>query len=361
MNKKFIGVLLGVLLVIYFGLSIYFTKHFYFGSNINGINVTGKTVEEVEKQMKANVNEYTLNLKEPGGKNEQIKATDIGLNYDSEGQVQGLKDNQNPFGWVIALFNTKNSEMTNKVSYDKKLLIECLDKSSFLTSGDVTESKNPSIKYTDKGYVIVNEVEGTKVNKDMLYTQLETEIVKGKTTTDLDVINCFAKPQYTSNSPEIIEAKNILNKYVNSKITYTFGNRKEVLDGSTINKWLKVSEDFKVTLDEAKSQKYLNELSTTYSTVEKTHDFVTTAGKSIQVKGGDYGWKINVTKEIQALIKTIKEGQTIAKEPAYTQTALSHDKNDIGKTYVEVDMSRQHLWFYKNGSLVVQGILLQVT
>ena len=33
------------MLVIYLGLSIYFSNHFYFGSEINGINVSGKTVE----------------------------------------------------------------------------------------------------------------------------------------------------------------------------------------------------------------------------------------------------------------------------------------------------------------------------
>ena len=59
--------------------------------------------------------------------------------------------------------------------------------------------------------------------------------------------------------------------------------------------------------------------------------------------------------EIKDLIVAIKGGQTITKQPNYTQTAASHDANDIGNTYVEINMTKQHLWFYKNGSLVVQG------
>ena len=37
------------LIIIYLGMTMYFKNHFYFGSVINGINVTGKTVEKLKK------------------------------------------------------------------------------------------------------------------------------------------------------------------------------------------------------------------------------------------------------------------------------------------------------------------------
>ncbi|MGV2686707.1 L,D-transpeptidase family protein, partial [Clostridium perfringens] len=30
-------------------------------------------------------------------------------------------------------------------------------------------------------------------------------------------------------------------------------------------------------------------------------------------------------------------------------------ENDIGNTYVEVNITRQHVWFYKDGTLITQG------
>lgn len=42
-------------------------------------------------------------------------------------------------------------------------------------------------------------------------------------TIDLEAACCYVKPQYTSDSPKIIETKNTLNKYVSSKITYALG------------------------------------------------------------------------------------------------------------------------------------------
>ena len=330
-------------------------NHFYFGSAINCINVSGKSVEEVNKQMASELQTYKLNIKERGGKNEQIRADEIGLKYNSDGQFKNLKDRQNPYKWISAFFNTKDSKMIEGVKYDKKLLKERVDKLSCFDSSNIIEPKNPSFKYTDNGYVIVDEVNGNKVNKDILYDHVSDAILKDETTIDLESINCYVKPQYTSNSQKIIDIKNMLNKYVFSKITYTFGEHKELLDGSTINKWLKVDENLKVIFDEKEVKNYIDVLSNNYNTIGKTRNFVSSSGKTINIGGGDYGWSINSAKETQALITAIKEGQTITKEPAYSQTALSHGNNDIGNTYVEIDLTKQHLWFYKNGSLIVQG------
>ncbi|MEI3186586.1 MAG: L,D-transpeptidase [Lachnospiraceae bacterium] len=42
-------------------------------------------------------------------------------------------------------------------------------------------------------------------------------------------------------------------------------------------------------------------------------------------------------------------------KPQYSQKAASHDGNDYGSTYVEINLTAQHLYFYKGGSLVVQS------
>ena len=336
-------------------MSIYFMNHFYFGSAINCINVSGKTVEEVNEQMTSELQTYKLNIKQRGGKNEQIKADEVGLKYNSDGQFKELKDRQNSYKWISAFFNTEAYKIIEVVKYDKELLKERVNKLSCFDSSNIIEPKNPSFKYTDNGYVIVGEVDGNKVNKDILYDNVSDAILKEETTIDLESINCYVKPQYTSNSQKIIDTKNLLNKYVFSKITYTFGGNKELLDGSTINKWLTVDENFKVTFDEKEVKNYIDALSNIYNTIDKRRNFATSSGKTISMVGGDYGWSINRAKETQTLITAIKEGQTIAKEPAYIQTALSQGNNDIGSTYVEIDLRKQHLWFYKNGSLIAQG------
>jgi len=352
-----LGIIISVviLLIMYFGMSIYFMNHFYFGSTINNINISGKSVEDVNKQMASEIQAYQLNIKERGGANEQISGEKIGLKYDMDGDFKVFKDKQNPYKWILSVFNKKESKMIAKTKYDKDLLKEQVDNLSCFDSSKVVEPKNASYKYTEKGYVIVSEVIGNKGDRDILYNNAIDAVSKGETTIDLESIDYYIKPEYTSKSEKVVATRDILNKYVASKITYTFGEDKEILDGSTINKWFTVDENSEVTFNEKQVEVYIDILASKYNTVAKTRNFATTSGKVINIGGGSYGWAINKVKEIKDLTSIIMEGKSIEKEPAYYQTAVSRGNDDIGNTYVEIDLTGQHLWFYKNGSLVTQA------
>ncbi|MFL0245468.1 L,D-transpeptidase family protein [Candidatus Clostridium stratigraminis] len=343
------------LLIIYFGITLYFINHYYYGSSINCINVSGKTVEEVKSEMSSKLQDFTLELKERGGAKEVISAVDIDLGYTSEEEFKKLKDKQSAFKWITAFSNKKANEITVGVTFDRELLKKQLDKLNCLNNSNIVEPKNPSFKYTDSGYIIVPETLGNKINKDVLYTEVEKVISKEGTYLDLEAINCYVNPQYTSKSEKVIETKNILNKYAASKITYNIGDKNEIVDGTIINKWLSVDENFTVSLDEVKAKSYLTGLLNKYNTIGKTRNFPTTSGKTIKISGGDYGYAINTVAETQDFIAAIKEGKILTKEPKYSQTTFSAITSDIGNTYVEIDMTNQHLWFYKKGSLMAQG------
>ena len=137
--------------------------------------------------------------------------------------------------------------------------------------------------------------------------------------------------------------------------TQEFDDEIEILDGSIINEWLEVDQFMNVVINENKVKEYLNDLSLKYDTYGKTRTFKTTTGKTVEVAGGNYGWKIDKTKEFDELINNIKNGETIKKEPLYIQKAWGTRENDIGNTYVEINLTNQCLWFYKNGELIVQG------
>ncbi|MCR3759453.1 L,D-transpeptidase family protein [Clostridium felsineum] len=350
-----IGIVLGILLVIYLGMAKYFTNHFYFGSKINDISVSGKTVDQVKSEMNSKLKNYTLKIKERDGKSEIIKAEDIKVKYDSQGNYSSFKNKQSPYKWVASVFSSNNSKMTDKISYDDKLLQQKLNSLACVGGSTVVEPKNPSFNYTDKGYVVIKEVRGNKVNKDIIYNKIEKALKNQDSTIDLEKIGAYVEPKYTSKSPKVKETKDLLNKYIASKITYNLGNNKETIDGSVINKWLKVDDNLNVTINDSQEKNYLNGIFSPCNTIGKQRSFATSSGNTINVSGGDYGWSINTTKEMQDLNDAIKKGETKEKDPTYSQKAASHDANDIGNTYVEVDLSKQHLWFYKNGSLVVQG------
>ena len=357
-RKKILIVLMIVLctlLAFYLSMFLYFTKHFYFGSEINSVKVSGKTVEEAEKLVMDMLQNYTLSLEGRQDKNEKIVGKDIGLKHTSKDEIQKIKDDQKAISWIIGIFSSKKKKAIIDVTFDEKLLEDQIDKLSYFDKKNIIEPVNAKVEFKDNGYVIVEEVKGTKIKKDILLSSLKEAILKGETTIDLDVAGCYENPKYTSNSKEISELKSTLDKYVSTKITFTFGENKEILDGTTINKWIIVDDNFQISIDESKVRIYVDSLAMKYNTVAKKRDFVTSSGKTITVSGGNYGWSINKPKEIKDIVASIKEGEKITREAAYYQRANEYGANDIGNTYLEVDLSKQHIWYYKNGTLIAEG------
>jgi lipoprotein-anchoring transpeptidase ErfK/SrfK len=292
----------------------------YFIFFINTISVSAKTVNE--KEITPEV--YTLTLQEKGGVKELINGVDIGLKYSSE---------------------------TSKViTYDDGLLKACISKLSCLDSSKILKSQNANFIYEDNGYVISREVYGNEINKAILYEHVVKAIQDGDTELNLESINCYEVPKFVTSSSEVAYAKETLNKYVSAKITYTFAGLTQYLDGSVIKNWIGVDGNFQVTINESKVRSYVDNLANIYNE---------SLGTSIKVSGGydgnNHSWIIDSSEETKALIENIKNGQTITKNPIYAQTAAASYFSNVGDTYVEIDMAKQHLWYYKDGYLVVEG------
>ena len=70
---------------------------------------------------------------------------------------------------------------------------------------------------------------------------------------------------------------------------------------------------------------------------------------------GSYGWQIDQAAETAELISLIKSHQSQTREPVYAKTAVSRDGYDFGNTYIEVDLKEQHLYFYENGTMIIDA------
>ena len=53
---------------------------------------------------------------------------------------------------------------------------------------------------------------------------------------------------------------------------------------------------------------------------------------------------------------SIKNGEVVTREPAYYTggAAKSHGEQDWGTTFIEVDLSTQHMWYLKDGSVAME-------
>ena len=357
-HNKIIGnIIIGscILILVYLIISIYFIKHFNFGTIINGVNVSGKTINKANEKMFNEIKEYKLELKERGGITEEILGNDIGLKYNSDIKIQKIKENQNGFGWISGLISKKNYKISEMFLYDEELLKAKFSTLSCISSENIVNPSSVKFEYIDEGYITINEVYGNKVNEEILYKNIEDAVRFGEVVLNLEVTNSYENPKYVATSKEAVEAKNILDIYNSSEIIYIFDEDEEIVDGSTINSWININENLEVAIDEEEVKNYVNTLARQYNTVGITRNFKTAYGKKIEVPGGYYGWKINIFGEVDALIENVKNGEKITKEPLYIQNAIERGRDDIGDTYVEISINRQYLWFHKDGKIIAEG------
>ena len=355
-KKRTIITLLVGCIVVYLAFSMYFTERFYFGCAINSMDVSGQTVDEVKNTLSSQCENYSLTIIGADGIQEEIKASDIGLKNDvSEEVLETIKSEQSPLAWINSIFSKNDHEMKNVVSYDDNLLNENIDKLQFLNEENMKKPTNPQLVYRNYKYEILPEDNGKYINKEILVSSIKNSIENGEATLNLEEIDCYEKPEYTSQSQEVLNAEALANKYVASKITFKFNDQNKYIDGETINKWINIDNKYNVTLDENKIGSYVSRMMTPYNTIGKTRTFDASTGNSVSVSGGDYGRVINVGQYKNELISKIKEGKDITLNYNMSQSQSGKANEEIGNSYVEINLTTQHIWCYRDGGLVTEG------
>lgn len=166
-------------------------------------------------------------------------------------------------------------------------------------------------------------------------------------------ITVMKEQELTNITPQLKLEEKMINDFAVANIQYKFGDNIEVIDSELIKKWLTVDKK-QVRLNEDEVKDYVESLAKKYDTVGSERQFVDSHGDVVTVSGGPYGWEMNQKEEIKELLALINQGKSIKdREPVYKHKAFTRGINDIGNTYVEVNMSEQKMWFYKDGELIV--------
>ncbi len=346
-----LGSIVAVLAAAYIGVSVFFMSHFFMNTEINGHDFSGKSVEDVVAYMKKEVKDYSLTIHEKDGKTDTIDGTEISLTYKENNDIKKALEEQNSFLWPVAFFSPNSAKVTVEVSYDTAALESKIQNLQAVTAEQVPPT-SATPKFDGEKFVIEPEVTGTAVNMEVLKEKVNQYISKFNHELDMEKEECYAVPKYTSESEEVQKACDTMNNYTKASITYTM-SEPAVVDKALISTWLSVDENMNVNFNEEAVRAWLTEFGDKYDTVGTTRTITTPDGKTTEVSGGTYGWSIDEETEFTALTNSIKNGETVEKEPAYYQTAASHGEADWGNTYAEVDLSAQRMWYVVDGAVVL--------
>lgn len=344
---------------LYWHESLKYQTCFLPGTIVDGMDVTGKTASEVEDAITEQLKGYTLTINGREELSESITGESVGLYAEFDDTLEKAVAAQKPMNWGKYRFGKAVNEVNTDalLHYSSEMLDEAVAGLSCMDRENMREPQDARISDYDSAtgsYMIIKEDEGTELLEDKVKEAVATAIMSLAESVDLEEQGCYLAPSVTSEDEALKTACETMNKYVGAKITYKFGDKAETLNGNEIHNWLTVNGT-SVSVSEAKAAEYVKNLASAYNTAYKPKTLKTSYGKNVTITTGSYGWKIDQTKETAALVSLIKNGEQTSREPEYSQKAASRSGNDYGNTYVEINLTAQHLYFYVDGKLLVQS------
>ena len=362
LRKVLVASGVGLLTAGYIAAGVHFSDHFYPSTKFFGIKASGLTVEEVKRQVEKKVEGYQLQIKghSSGGSNsgagDRITADEVGMKYRDNGMIDRAMRQQYPAVWPAALLKTilAPNEETLGTEYDSSLADSVIRNLTVFDSSRVIEPRNAELKYTADGAVITKEVMGTRLDYDKTKTAIIHALNDGSTSIDLEKEGLYQNPEVYADDDALNEKANALNLVLGANVTLEMGDQSvQINPEMTAETFLSLDMDGNYYVDDSKVSSYIVKLADKTDTVGRKRTFHTSLGTTVELEGGDYGWTLDADSTAQELEEALKEKKKGALEPVYFTTGLCRDKNDIGNTYVEIDLTNQHMWFYKNGSLIV--------
>lgn len=357
-TQKILLSILGVVIVIFIALIIGFkwkyTDLFYSSTLVNGVEISHMTIDEASQAIEKMFEGKNLTIVDDKKQTFDFSLkNDLAMTYDLDLFLRKVKDEEDDMNIISQLFSNKEYSVDNlKIDEDK--LKEVVKKSDFYKNGLKDKTTNAKEQYDkdSQKFVVKKEYQGTNVVLEDFVKSIEKAIGKGNFKIDLATRKYYEKPTILADNKELNVKVEALNKYIGASINYKMPNEKVICDVSVYKDWLKYDQDKGVSLDSSKVKKYVKKLADKYDTYGKSRQFKTTKRGTITVSGGRLGYLMNQSQEVKKLTSNIKKKEKITREPVYSQKELSTN-NGFGGSYVEVDLSSQQIYCYKNSQLVL--------
>lgn len=361
---KSTGIVLAILAVAagctYAGICYYYSDKFFEGTVINGIDCSGMTAYEAEQAIAEKVEDYSIQVMARNQEPESISGDAINYKYLPDGQVLEYLKQQKIYEWPLGYFEQRNYTAEENITYDKEKLQNEIKQLSCAKAENQVEPENAYVTFNDTQFEIVPETQGSKLNLKQAYRILEKAVSNSRKDINFAKFKkAYVQAEVTKDNKDLQATVNAYNNFTKASITYTFGEETVTLDGSTIKNWLQFDEKGQLVQDDASFEQhirdYVAQLAATYDTVGTDREFYTTSGRVVYVYGSAYGWQIDQDAETAQLTQEIQSGAQVTREPVYSMTANARGVNDIGSTYIEVDLSAQHMYYYQNGSVIFES------
>ncbi len=359
--------LLIIIVAVVYGIGfMYYNDRFTANVYINGRDVSGKTMPQVldmfaHKDIPENL---TINTPRNNTVNISLAAVDYRFNYDTE--IQNIYSDLDKKSWFAYLMHRTDYNFNDISTYDKAKLESAVENAGWGSQ----ENVSAELKSDDNGFHIVPEVQGDVFSMDVMKSYIESQLDKDTYTFDAMASGAYVLPETVAT--DYTAKVETLNNLWKMSISYDFNYTTEEITGSQIIKLVDVDRDGNYTVDEDACMAYIEKLAKKYDTYDTVRKFKSTLQGKIKVNPSSdakYGWWMDQQECCDQLVRMLKKGKSRSNvAPIYYNvdgyfefTGVPEARtatDDIGKTYIEVDLSNQQWWYYKKGKKKRHGYIV---
>ncbi|MCR5715644.1 MAG: L,D-transpeptidase/peptidoglycan binding protein [Lachnospiraceae bacterium] len=347
----------------YLAIGFYYQDGFAAGTFINGLYCTGMRVEEVNEQLISCYEDPGFTITFADGTSQVLMLSDVGGSVDYKSALQKIKDRQTPLFWGISLLSTA-SETT------KLLPVITVDETAFTqvvsalpqVVAEETCKREVALQLTgEDGYTLIHTKQHI-LDTDRAIAESMQAMQNGEQSISLEMAGLYEDPELTAKEQELIDYAGEISAFLNFTISIDLGDQTIAIGHPELSFLLQTSEDPLTLLrDENGSFLWDSELiaafaetfADTYSTYGKSREFVTSSGESVTIDAGTYGSEIDADALNAFLQEAIPARCDQTYVPEYTREAYVRGVDDIGGHYIEIDLTGQTLYYYKDHTLVL--------
>lgn len=282
-----------------------------------------------------------------GEKTYHFQGKDFGLRMSDSKELEKILDSQQGFE-IGKIYTIQTSLIVEDEKVEK-----CLAGIKELQKENMVKPQNAYIVQEDDGTLrIESEVMGNEIEFEEALAMCKENLIFGETTIDFNLI---------ANIPEVLSTDEVLNENVRAinHILATVINF-ELTDGSVVTldkeimkSWICIDGKGEYYIDGKKISDFVAELNERVQKTGSTLMFTPSDHSPIALPVNDNRiLTVDIEKEIQQIREELEKSGTYTRMPNYEQEL---DMVSF-ENYVEIDISRQKVWFYYKGECIVDGV-----
>lgn len=337
-------------------LALYYRSNFPVNTWINGVYCTGKTVEQVNEELTAQTTLPMLTIEEADGTQWQLVLSDAEAGADYRAALKKYLHRNASYRWLQNLDEPVMATLDEvQYTWNREKLQALFEALGFVQEASLSE-EGVEIELTEEGYVL-RDGNTERLDAKKAFAYVEDCLSKGRTYVVLKDGDCYETLEDDARDRTKRALWRQLETFFARSVVYDMGAEQIPLTPAVLSRFVTVEEEG-ISLNPAGVEEWVAELASDYDTVNTTREFAATRGDTVQVPYVTYGTQLDTDAEVRWLTENLWENpsagaQTEYHVPAYLQEGFVRGLDDIGDTYIEVDMTEQHMYYYADGGLVL--------